>query len=319
MRARIMFITGSEQARALGYAVEEVLTDLALAFHHSFLIKQERIGPASMQAYGSTMTQEAIDAAAECQAVLVASPNAQGMQALVQGMDCLLCCRVFHLPGSLAEHSLLKSAALPEGQLLAPLSLDSQLASASFQAAFRHAIADCSSVTELAPRGRLKALWDEMVAALKPLRPELGWHSGDLIRALAQYVAAPETLHCVLCPPAAGETLAAALSSLSGLRRLLHTRYDGENGPLIYALTALEEGQEGGNPFGLLLAAADMLRQSFGLHKEADFLLTCINNVIEAGWRTADISLPGEPRVSADAICQLLREQIALASELINR
>ena len=39
MRARIMFITGSEQARALGYAVEEVLTDLALAFHHSFLIK----------------------------------------------------------------------------------------------------------------------------------------------------------------------------------------------------------------------------------------------------------------------------------------
>lgn len=319
MRARIMFITGSEQAKALGFAVEEVLTDLALAFHHSFLIRQERMGPASMQAYGSTMTQEAIEASRDCQAVLCASPNDQGLSALAQGMDCLLCCRIYQLPESLKAHSLLKSGELPRGQVMAPLSMDEQLASPAFKAAFLHASSDFSDLTEIAPKGRLRGLWNEATEALRLARPEQGWHAQELAQSIAASVAQPESLGCVLSAPAGAASLHAALAAVSGLHSLMHSRFYGENGPRIYALTAVEDALDGGNPFGLLLASADLLRHSFGLHREADFLLTCIRNVIDAGWRTADISLPGEPRVSADAICQLLREQIALASELINR
>ena len=59
-----------------------------------------------------------------------------------------------------------------------------------------------------------------------------------------------------------------------------------------------------------------MLKFRFGLSREADFLLTCCNNVLNAGWRTSDIAEDGSMRVSTEAIFSLISEQIDLVAAL---
>ena len=72
------------------------------------------------------------------------------------------------------------------------------------------------------------------------------------------------------------------------------------------------------NPFGALYAASHMLKHVFNLRSEADCLLTSIQNVLEAGWRTADLhTVDPAMYISPEAVCGLISEQIELAGTLI--
>ena len=48
------------------------------------------------------------------------------------------------------------------------------------------------------------------------------------------------------------------------------------------------------NPIATILSCAMMLRYSFGLKDEADAIETAVENVLNAGHRTADIAAKGE-------------------------
>jgi len=48
------------------------------------------------------------------------------------------------------------------------------------------------------------------------------------------------------------------------------------------------------NPIATILSAAMMLRYSFDLGREADCIEEAVNKVLEAGWRTKDIAVPGD-------------------------
>ena len=49
-------------------------------------------------------------------------------------------------------------------------------------------------------------------------------------------------------------------------------------------------GQNKANPIATILSAAMMLLYSFGLAKESDAIVTAVDKVLEAGYRTADIA-----------------------------
>ena len=53
-------------------------------------------------------------------------------------------------------------------------------------------------------------------------------------------------------------------------------------------------GKDLANPIATVLSAAMMLRYSFDLAKEADFIENAVSAVLEEGWRTADIKAPGQ-------------------------
>ena len=49
-------------------------------------------------------------------------------------------------------------------------------------------------------------------------------------------------------------------------------------------------GQNKANPIATILSAAMMLLYSFGLSKESDAIISAVDNVLNEGWRTADLS-----------------------------
>ena len=48
------------------------------------------------------------------------------------------------------------------------------------------------------------------------------------------------------------------------------------------------------NPIATILSAAMMLRYSFNLSEEADFIEKAVSQVLQDGWRTADIKAPSD-------------------------
>lgn len=315
-----MFLYGDDKARALSLAVQDVLMELGMAFGHSLLIKEERIGDASASAHGSTITPEVIEACEACDTVIVAANSASGLRELAEGLACSLACQVYSLTEALSGHAMLKDGALPRGLVLHPLRMDD--AEALTKAlSFAYALADSESlpVTEL-PRGSARDLWETAQ------RPGLARYANVQRRestpeqTLAELPYSLRDFGMILSSPRTAEGLTALLTALSGLPGMPYVRYYGSDlAPRLYALTKLGDQGDLGNPFGLLFAMADMLGRGLSLPQEAEALKTCIHNVLDAGWRTADISVPGEPRLSATAICELIKEQIALISELRQR
>ena len=53
-------------------------------------------------------------------------------------------------------------------------------------------------------------------------------------------------------------------------------------------------GKDLANPIATILSAAMMLRYSFDLAEEADYIEKAVASVLEEGWRTADIKAPGQ-------------------------
>jgi 3-isopropylmalate dehydrogenase len=52
------------------------------------------------------------------------------------------------------------------------------------------------------------------------------------------------------------------------------------------------------NPLGAILSVAMLLRHSFQLNTEAGCVESAVNAVLEAGFRTRDIALPGQATVT---------------------
>ena len=64
------------------------------------------------------------------------------------------------------------------------------------------------------------------------------------------------------------------------------------------------------NPIATILSCAMMLRYSFGLKDEAYAIETAVENVLNAGHRTADIAAKGEKVLSTSEMGALIREQL---------
>ena len=64
------------------------------------------------------------------------------------------------------------------------------------------------------------------------------------------------------------------------------------------------------NPLGTILSAAMMMRYSFDMAAEADAVEKAVNDVLDAGYRTADIMSDGHTRVSCSEMGDLVAARI---------
>lgn len=69
-------------------------------------------------------------------------------------------------------------------------------------------------------------------------------------------------------------------------------------------------GQDLANPLGTILSAAMMLRYSFDMPKEADAIEQAVNQVLDEGYRTADIYEDGMKKVGCREMGRLVAERI---------
>lgn len=69
-------------------------------------------------------------------------------------------------------------------------------------------------------------------------------------------------------------------------------------------------GQDLANPLGTILSAAMMLRYSFDMPREADAIEQAVNQVLDEGYRTADIYEDGMKKVGCREMGRLVAERI---------
>lgn len=316
MRAKLLLLAGEPASESLSLSIQEVLTELAVAFGHAFLIKEERIGAASRTAFGAALTQEAVDQAAACSAVLCVSHDPGDHVALAGGLNAVLGIRELSLPQALADSSLMANGVLPRGRLMFPMRTDSQT---MLQAArMAHALAGESKdrLTQIPFTGVLGESWQAANTALgTPLTD--GTREVTLPEALFGLTRAPSDLGHIYGNPSACEALEAAAVGISGLPRACFFSAFWADKPVLYSIVIDGDASDTISPFGALFACAQMLRTALGLTREADCLYSSIINVLEAGWRTADMMPKELPRIGTAAACKLISEQIALAGQLI--
>ncbi|HEV8385607.1 MAG TPA: isocitrate/isopropylmalate family dehydrogenase, partial [Candidatus Acidoferrales bacterium] len=63
-------------------------------------------------------------------------------------------------------------------------------------------------------------------------------------------------------------------------------------------------------PIGAILSVAMMLRESFALAAEAAAIESCVDRILDRGYRTVDLSGPLSTRVSCSRFTAMVREEL---------
>lgn len=304
MRAKFLLLFEQPSYREGLRWVQDLLSELAVAFSHSFLMREDSL---------ESRQQELPLLAQEHEVILLAG-STPAAEACADALDCHSGFTSFSVGEATLELSRLKDGHMPVADLFWPLKEDQTSSN-------RLAVAVSSHAKKT---GRPVILCQEEDGG--------GW--GEAFNKAAMYAALPapipmtfeEALEAVLFQQdSPGIVVASAqqaallrsvLSFLSGSENLRYTAYLAEKLRLYQVTPA--PGEKGLPLFSLLYAAADALRNMLQLDREADCLKTAIDNVLQTGWRTPEFGLLPKT-ISHDEAVRLMVEQVQLAGELMER
>ena len=69
-------------------------------------------------------------------------------------------------------------------------------------------------------------------------------------------------------------------------------------------------GKDVACPLGAIFSATLMLRESFGLETESQWIESAVDRVLEQGYRTADIAEPGAPVSRGSELTEAIRAEL---------
>lgn len=133
--------------------------------------------------------------------------------------------------------------------------------------------------------------------------------------AAMQLIRAPSFFDVIVTSNMFGDILSDEASQVTGSIGLLASASLGESSRGMYepihGSAPDIAGKDLANPIATILSAAMMLRYSFDLGAEADFIEQAVTAVLEAGWRTADIKAPdAESWLSGSQMTEKILEQM---------
>ncbi len=143
-------------------------------------------------------------------------------------------------------------------------------------------------------------LWRKIVNEIAPEYPDVSLDHMYVDNAAMQLIRDPKHFDVIVTSNMFGDILSDEASQITGSIGLLPSSSlgDGTRGMYepIHGSAPDIAGQNKANPTATVLSAAMMLRYSFGLQKEADCIERAVDEVLSAGWRTADILGGSESR-----------------------
>jgi 3-isopropylmalate dehydrogenase len=115
--------------------------------------------------------------------------------------------------------------------------------------------------------------------------------------AALQLVIAPRNFDVILTSNMFGDILSDGAAGVTGSLGLISSMSWGL-GPSLYepihGSAPLLAGRDVACPIGAISSAAMLLRESFGMHNEADAIESAVDHVLENGVRTPDLAGPGD-------------------------
>jgi 3-isopropylmalate dehydrogenase len=137
-----------------------------------------------------------------------------------------------------------------------------------------------------------------------------------------QIVAAARDFDVVVAPNHFGDILGDVAALLLGSRGVSHSANCGPSGRAVFqtAHGAAWDltGKGTANPIGMILAAAMMLRESFGMLEAASAIESAIARTLAADVRTADVAAPGSTVVGCLEMGQRIAENLALRPQALS-
>lgn len=159
----------------------------------------------------------------------------------------------------------------------------------------------------------VSALWEEMARAVAE-EEGIEIRVLEIDNAVYQLIADASSFDVVVSPNMFGDVLADCGALLLGSRGLSYSGNFTPDGHGVYQTGhgAAHDiaGLDRVNPVGQILSLAMLLRESFGLSRQADAVVAAVNAVLAQGYRTADIAAPATRTVGTRELGQRIAERL---------
>jgi len=186
--------------------------------------------------------------------------------------------------------------------------------------AFERAAARKRHVTSIDKANVLASstLWRNTVTALSREYPGIALDHQYVDNASMQILLRPTQFDVILTGNMFGDILSDEAAALAGSIGLIPSLSRGDKGqPALYepihGSAPTLAGKDVACPLGAIFSAALMLRESFGLETESQWIEDAIDRVLDRGYRTADIAEPGARSVPGSVFTAKIREQLRAA------
>ncbi len=157
-------------------------------------------------------------------------------------------------------------------------------------------------------------LWRKTVTRIgKEEFPDIELEHLYVDNAAMQLIRRPKSFDVILADNMFGDILSDEAAQLTGSLGMLPSASLGDSGAIyepVHGSAPDIAGKDIANPIASILSSAMMLRYSFNMDKAADEIDWAIRNVLEKGYRTADIYKEGMKRVGCREIGRLIIEEI---------
>lgn len=157
-------------------------------------------------------------------------------------------------------------------------------------------------------------LWRQVVEEVAKEYPEVALSHMYVDNAAMQLVRNPAQFDVILTSNIFGDILSDEASMITGSIGMLPSASVGSSKLGLYepihGSAPDIAGQDKANPIATILSVAMMLRYSLDLTDEADDIEKAVQDVLNSGYRTADIASPGTKVVGTKEMGKLLREHM---------
>lgn len=159
-------------------------------------------------------------------------------------------------------------------------------------------------------------LWRETVMGVAREYPQVTVEHLYVDNAAMQIVLRPKQFDVILTSNLFGDILSDEAAALTGSIGLIPSTSRGSagNGPALYepihGSAPTLAGKNVASPLGAIYSATLMLRESFGLNTEAQWIESAIDRVLDHGYRTMDIAEPGSRILRGSEFVDQIREEI---------
>ena len=156
-------------------------------------------------------------------------------------------------------------------------------------------------------------LWRSVMHRLSQEYPDVDYSDVLVDNCAMQLVKNPGQFDVVVTENMFGDILSDEASQITGSIGLLPSASIGDTAPGLYepihGSAPDIAWQDKANPIATILSAAMMLRYSFRLAAEAEAIEAAVDQILAAGWHTADLQGQGEP-IGTQRMGQLIAEAI---------
>jgi len=156
-------------------------------------------------------------------------------------------------------------------------------------------------------------LWRRTVTAMSTVYPNVTLEHMYVDNAAMQLMLRPTQFDVILSTNMFGDILSDEAAALVGSIGLIPSASFGSSSPLfepIHGSAPMLAGKDVANPIGSILSATMMLRDTFGLNLEADWVEQSVVRVLNTGVRTPDIAEPGKKTVSLSVFNEMLHDEM---------